>query len=61
MGFFQRGGHVEYHRGHYARDRGHYPDFSLEAHQNGHHGWDDTGFGRKQAHLITRYLQFGQR
>lgn len=39
-----------------ARDGRHHPHLPLEAHQHGHHWWDDAGFGRQQAHLIAGYL-----
>lgn len=52
----QRRGREVYGGNQYARDGGHHPDFSLEAHQHGHHRRYDAGLGREQTHLVTGYL-----
>jgi len=57
----QRRGHEVYGCNQYARDGSHHPDFSLEAHQHGHHRRDDAGLGREQTHLVAGYLSNRQR
>lgn len=52
----QRRGREVYGGNQYARDGRHHPDFSLEAHQHGHHRRYDAGLGREQTHLVAGYL-----